>query len=173
MPGMNGVETTRQITSKLCKVKVISLTMHSAEQFVNAAFEAGASGYLLKTCHIEELTKAIRTVKGNQFYLYPAIAGTVVRGFRDFRTNSRSSFSQLTSREREVLQLIAEGLSTRAIAARLHVSVKTIGTHREHVMGKLGLDSVAGLTKYAIRNGLTGDDPDFVPRSSEQLRVAR
>lgn len=156
MPGMNGIEATRQITATLPRVKVLCLSMHSEEQFVTAVLEGGASGYLLKECALDELLTAIRTVMANQIFLSPTITTTVVQNYRAQRGATQPSpVSPLTDREREVLQLIAEGHSTKDIAARLHLSVKTIDTHRHRIMDKLRIHSVAGLTKYAIRRGLT------------------
>ncbi len=156
MPGMNGIEATRQIAAELPAVKVLCLSMHTEEQFVAAVLEGGASGYLVKDCALEELVLAIRAVMANQTYLSPAVARTVVQGYREHLSEAQSSsFSLLTGREREVLQLIAEGYSTKDIAARLHLSVKTVETHREHIMDKLNIHSIAGLTKYAVRQGLT------------------
>ncbi len=156
MPGMNGIEATRQITSALPRIKVLCLSMHSEEQFIAAVLEGGASGYLLKECAVDELLLAIRTVMANQIFLCPTITTTVVQSYRAQRALTQSSpFSLLTPREREVLQLIAEGHSTKDIAARLHLSVKTIDTHRQRIMDRLNIRSVSGLTKYAIRHGLT------------------
>jgi DNA-binding NarL/FixJ family response regulator len=156
MAGMNGIEATREITHRLPGVKVLCLSMHSERRFVAAALDAGASGYLVKDNSFEELVGAIRTVKRNQIYLCPTVAGTVVEAYRAQRMEEESSvFSLLTRREREVLQLLAEGRSTKEIAARLGLSLKTVGTHRGHIMEKLSIHSVAGLTKYAIREGLT------------------
>ncbi len=157
IPGMNGIEATRRITAELKGIKVICLSMHAEKRFLAAALEAGAAGYLVKENSSEELVKAIRTVRQNMTYLSPTIAGTVVEDYIATRRSGSeaSAFSTLTTREREVLQLIAEGRSTKEIAQRLRLSVKTISTHREHVMEKLGVRSLAGLTKYAIRQGLT------------------
>jgi DNA-binding NarL/FixJ family response regulator len=156
MPGMNGIEATRQISRKLPDVRVICLSMHSERRFVAAALDAGASGYLLKDNAFQDLVEAIRTVRNQQIYLAPAVAGTVVEAYRAKRADQESSvFSLLTRREREVLQLLAEGRSTKEIAGRLGLSLKTVGTHRGHIMDKLNIHSVAGLTKYAIREGLT------------------
>ena len=156
MPGMNGFEATRQIVAEVPDVKVLCLSMHSEERFVLAMLDAGASGYVLKECALEELVRAVRSVAANQVYLSPGIAGIVVEAARASQPQPRTSaFSLLTAREREVLQLIAEGQATKKIAAQLYLSVKTIGTHREHLMDKLKIHSVAGLTKYAIRQGLT------------------
>ncbi|MEE8583468.1 MAG: response regulator transcription factor [Acidobacteriota bacterium] len=156
MPGLNGFEATRQIVAEVPEVKVLCLSMHSEERFVLAMLDAGASGYLLKECALEELVRAVRSVAANQVYLSPGIAGIVVEACRAGQHQDRASaFSLLTAREREVLQLIAEGHATKEIAAQLYLSVKTIGTHREHLMDKLKIHSVAGLTKYAIRQELT------------------
>lgn len=159
MPGMNGIEATRRISNELPRVKVICLSVHGDTGFVSAVFDAGAAGYLLKDCAFEELVNAIHTVIGNQTYLSPGIAGTLVQDYRARRSESASSaFSRLTEREREIAQLLAEGHTSKEIAERLHLSVKTVGTHREHLMTKLSLGSLAALTKYAIREGLTSID---------------
>ncbi len=156
MPGMNGVEATRQLASQLPQVKVLCLSMHVERRFVSAVLEAGAAGYLLKDCAREELAEAIRQVSAGRSYLSPAVAATVVEDYAA-RLAGRlpRNASALSGREREVLQLLAEGASTREIAQRLHLSTKTVGSHRERIMRKLGLDSIAALTKYAIRHGLT------------------
>jgi DNA-binding NarL/FixJ family response regulator len=156
MPGMNGIEATRRISAELPAVKVLCLSMHADRRFVLDVLEAGAVGYLLKECALEEVVRAIRAVVGNQTYLSPRIAGVVVEAYRAKKTETPvSRFSLLTAREREVLQLIAEGHSTQEMADRLHVSHKTVSTHRENLMRKLDVHTIAGLTKYAIRRGLT------------------
>ena len=156
MPGMNGIEATRLITNEVPGVKVLCLSVHGDTQFISAVLDAGASGYLLKDCAFEELVTAIHTVMGNQIYLSPGIAGTLVDDYKARRPESvPSAFSQLTEREREIVQLLAEGQTTKEIAERLCLSVKTVGTHREHLMAKLHVHSLAQLTKYAIREGLT------------------
>jgi DNA-binding NarL/FixJ family response regulator len=154
MPGLNGVEATRRITRELPDIKVLGLSMHTERQFVGAVIDAGASGYLVKDCALEELIRAVRCVVNGQVYLSPSVAGVVVEGYRA-KGHGESAFSALSLREREVLQLIAEGLSTKEIADHLNVSAKTVGTHREHIMTKLEIRSIAGLTKYAIREGVT------------------
>jgi len=156
MPGLNGIEATRRITTDNARVKVIALSMHSDRRFVQEMLKAGACGYMLKDCAFEELAHGIRTVIEGGTYLSPGIAGVVVRDYvRHAPRAGSSAFEALTPREREVLQLIAEGKSTKEIAAGLRVSVKTIETHRQHVMNKLGLHGIAELTKYAVREGLT------------------
>jgi two-component system response regulator NreC len=156
MPDLNGIDATRIITSGSNNTKVIALSMYSDKQFVQGMIQAGASGYLLKDCAFEELVSAIQAVIQGDTYLSPGIAGIVVRDYLNKLTTDRSSADTvLTTREREVLQLIAEGNSTKEIAARLSVSVKTVETHRRQIMEKLGIFSIAELTKYAIREGLT------------------
>jgi len=155
MPDLNGIEASRQIVSEVPDVKVVALSMHAGEHFVSGMLGAGASGYLLKDCALEELCLAIRAVVSNQSYLSPKIAGIVVKGYRrELERAEPSSPSALTSREREVLQLVAEGKSSKKIASRLHVSVKTIEAHRHQIMSKLNLHTVAELTKYAIVQGI-------------------
>ena len=161
MPGLNGVEATRSITGTLPRTKVLCLSMHAGEQFVTAILEAGAMGYLLKDCLFEELAKAIRLVMAGKTYLSPTITGTVVKSIIAHRSQEDPSpLTMLTGREREVLQLLAEGHATKEIAERLHVSVKTVCTHREHLEAKLDIHSISGLTKYAVRTGMTTTDPD-------------
>ena len=156
MPGLNGVEATRKITAKVPGVKVIALSAHSDQRFVFHMFKAGASGYLLKDCVFEELACAIRSVVRNQIYVSPKITGVLVKDFIRLSSDKDSTvFSVLTDRERESLQLLAEGRTTKQIASLLKVSVKTIETYRQHIMEKLDIRSIAELTKYAIREGLT------------------
>jgi DNA-binding NarL/FixJ family response regulator len=156
MPDLNGIEATRQITALKCKPKVIGLSMHADRRYVAQMLKAGASGYILKDSAFEELARAIQTVVKGQTYLSPQIAGTVVTEFkRTAKDDDGSAFSVLTEREREVLQQISEGVSTKEIAGALGVSVKTIETHRRQIMEKLNLHSVAELTKYAVKEGLT------------------
>lgn len=156
MPDLNGIDATRIITSGADKIKVIALSMYSDKQFVQGMIQAGASGYLLKDCAFEELVSAIRAIMQGNTYLSPGVAGIVVQDYLTKLSSDKSSAtSVLTAREREVLQLIAEGNSTKAIASRLNVSVKTVETHRRQMMEKLGIFSIAELTKYAIREGLT------------------
>jgi two-component system, NarL family, response regulator NreC len=156
MPDLNGIEATRQILADTPEIKVIALSMHSDSLFVLNMLKAGASGYLLKDCALEELVKAIRTVVRQKTYLSPGVSDILIKDLAgNWTTNSSSAFSILTNREREVLQLMAEGGSTNQIADNLCVSVKTVEAHRKQMMNKLGIHSVAELTKYAIREGLT------------------
>jgi DNA-binding NarL/FixJ family response regulator len=159
MPDMNGIEATRRIIAAIHDVKVIALSMHSDRRFVLGMLEAGASGYLLKDCAFGELASAINQVTKGNTYLSPKIADVVVKGYLNKNTDSTTKGGAvLSSREREVLQLIAEGLTAKEIAARLFLSIKTIETHRRNIMQKLNMRSTADLTKYAIREGLASLD---------------
>lgn len=156
MPDLNGIEATRRILSELPGTRVVALSMHSDRRFLQEMLKAGAVAYLLKDSAFEELALAVRAVASGRVYLSPQIANVVVDGYlgRSIGEANPSAFAVLTSREREVLQLIAEGKTTKQIGAALHVSVKTVETHRRQIMEKLDLRSVAELTKYAIREGL-------------------
>ena len=154
MPDLNGIEATMQILTEFPQIKVIALSMYSDRRFVTNMLKAGASGYLLKDCAFEELSQAIRLAMANRIYLSPGVADVVVKDYVS-PAPSQSVFSLLTTREREVLQLLSEGKRTSQIAELLHISIKTVETHRQQIMHKLGMRSVAELTKYAIREGLT------------------
>lgn len=156
MPDLNGIDATRQIIAKTPQVKVIVLSVHADQRFVMEMLKAGASGYLLKDRAFEDLVLAIRVVLANRTYLCQEISELVVGEYvRNLKQTDSSAYSVLTAREREVLQLFAEGSSTAQIAERLNLSVKTIESHRQNIMEKLNLRSIAELTKYAIREGLT------------------
>ena len=157
MPDLNGIEATKQIIESLPETRVIALSMHSDKRFVMGMLRAGASGYLLKDCASQELANAILQVAGGKKYLSPEITGVVIDDFLLGASSEEvaTAASQLSAREREVLQLIAEGWSTKQIASHLYVSIKTIETHRRQIMKKLDLHTIADLTKYAIREGLT------------------
>jgi DNA-binding NarL/FixJ family response regulator len=156
MPVLNGVEATRKILERNPKVRVIILSMHADGPFIAEALKGGALGYLLKESAFEELSAAIAAVVNGQAYLSATITDTIVKDYiRHLERQGATAFSLLSSREREVLQLLSEGLSTKQIAARLEVSVKTVETHRKQIMDKLNIHSIAELTKYAIREGIT------------------
>ena len=156
MPDLNGIEATRQVIVRAPGVKVIALSMYSDTRFITGMLSAGASGYVLKDCAVEELVQAIHTVVENQTYLSPGITQIVVRDYIDHLDKMRpSAFSLLTAREREVIQLLAEGMTMKEIAYQLDLGVKTVETHRQQIMEKLDTHSIAELTKYAIREGLT------------------
>ncbi len=155
MPDLNGIEATHQILSEMPDIKVIALSMHSDKRFVSEMLNAGALGYLLKDAAFEELSDALRAINNNQLYL-----SAQLEGLKDYLGRVRTpqvfdSPPTLTTREREVLQLLAEGKTTHQIASSLCLSGKTVAAHRTQIMNKLGLKSIAELTKYAIREGLT------------------
>ena len=159
MPGLNGVEAARQIVAKAPGVRVLALSAHVDQQHVSAMLEAGATGYLAKDCEADELVEAIGRLSRGKVYLGSGVADVVVGDYvKRLDGDASPSASVLTAREREVLQLLAEGKSTKEIAGLLDVSVKTVDTHRANLMSKLGLRSIAELTKYAIREGLTSID---------------
>ena len=156
MPEMNGIDATRRIVDECPGVRILALSMHSDRRYIEAALAAGASGFVLKDCAFDELAGAIRDVAADCFYLSPRIAGVVVRDYLGKRGRVETSpVGRLTPREREVLQLIAEGKNTKEVAFTLDVSAKTIETQRVNIMRKLGTSSIAELTKHAIREGLT------------------
>lgn len=156
MPDINGIDATREIIRDFPNVKIIALSMHSAKKYISEMFKAGASSYLMKDCDYDELTKAIRTVVSGKNYLSPEIADIVVDSYvKGSPEEGMSVFSELTKRERQVLQYMSEGKTTKQIGLRLHISPKTVEAHRLRVMEKLSIDNVAQLTKYAIQEGLT------------------
>ena len=156
MPDLNGIDAARQILGEQPGVKIVALSMHSEKQYVEGMLKAGVSGYLLKDTAFEELVKAIRIVCANKKYLSPDITDIVLQDYlHPAATTDGQPTVQLTEREREVLQLIAEGRTTREIADKLYISVKTVETHRKNIMDKLELRTVAELTKYAVREGIT------------------
>ncbi|MFP3870840.1 MAG: response regulator [Syntrophobacteria bacterium] len=156
MPDLNGVEATRQILAALPDIKVITLSMYSDKRLVGQMLDAGASGYLVKSCAFDELIRAVKAVFAGQAFLSPSITGVMIKDYVGrMRSTAPELSSPLTAREREVLQLLAEGNTIKEIGSRLHVSVKTVHTHRQRIMEKLGLYSTAELTKYAVREGLT------------------
>ncbi len=158
MPVLSGLEATRQIKKLLPQVKVVVLTVHSTEEYIFQILRAGASGYVVKQAAVSELVQAIQTVyRGNPF-LSPSISRQVVEEYGRRAEAMEDKYDRLTDREREVLQLIAEGRINREIAQLLHVTVKTVEAHRAHVMDKLGLHTTAELTRYALRKGMISPD---------------
>lgn len=156
MPDLNGIEATRQILVETTGVKVLALSMHTDRRFIAQMLHAGAAGYILKDCAFEELAVAIQTVVANRIYLSPRVSDVVIDSFIHRLPLTESADAPvLTPREREVLQLLAEGRTTKMIADMLHISVKTVETHRKQIMDRLNLRSLPELTKYAIRQGLT------------------
>jgi two-component system NarL family response regulator len=156
MPDLNGVEATRQVKADDPRVKVIALSMYADKGYVLGILEAGASGYVLKTGAYDELHRAVRAVAQGKTYLSPDIAQMVVDAqLHPLSEQSSSAQTELGPREREIVQLLAEGHTSPEIARRMHISTRTVETHRRNIMRKLDLHSVAELTKYAIREGLT------------------
>jgi DNA-binding NarL/FixJ family response regulator len=160
MPDTNGIEATRQIVEDDSEIKVLPLSMHSDRQFIADMLRAGASGYMLKDSAAEELIRAIRTIIKKKVYLSPAIAHLVVEGFvAKSSTSDLAARDILSTRELEVCQLFSEGVSTKKIAFKLNLSIKTVETHRKNIFNKLDIDNIADLTKYAVRNRITSLDP--------------
>ncbi len=159
MPELNGIEATHQLRKIDPKLKVIALTRHADVQSVKAMFDAGAKGYVLKTASLKDVRSAILTVKQGQTFFTPPITKLLSECDTIPQQASEESGAPspqiLTSKERQILQLLAEGLANKQIATVLSMSVKTVETHRGHLMNKLGLHNVANLTRYAIRHGLT------------------
>ncbi len=159
MPGLNGMEATKMILREYQETRVIALSMHSGKQFVTGMFRAGASGYLLKDCAFDELMDAIKAVNSKHTYLSREISDVLVREFvSNIDGATEEPGEVLSTREKEVLQLISEGNSTKLIAEKLFISVKTVETHRQKVMQKLNIFTIPELTKYAIRMGFTSLD---------------
>ena len=159
MPDLNGIEATRRIMIESPGVKVIALSMHADKRFVRHMFAAGAAGYVLKGSAFEEVAAAIKKVAAGRIYISPKITDQVLAEYvKQLTKFSAGAESPLSGREREVLQMLAEGKSSRKIAEHLHVSVTTVDTHRKHIMDKLGFRTIAELTKYAVREGLTSLD---------------
>lgn len=155
MPEMNGVEATRQIKEALPETKIIALSMRTEKDVVSKMLSAGASAYILKDCAVEELGIAMKAVQSNKQYISPSVTGPIVSEYLGHKKGvSALSEPELTPRESEVLQLIAEGKSTKEIAEILFVSAPTVESHRKHLMEKLDLHTIADLTKYAIKKGL-------------------
>ncbi len=158
MPLLNGLEAARQLTKLVPESKVIILTMHASPTYATEAFRAGASGYLLKRSAVSELSQAIQSVLQGQQYLTPLITKDVLDSVFKPSTGKRGTpaSTALTPRQREVLQLVAEGRGTKEIATILSVSVKTVEFHRFRIMQQLDIHTTADLTKYAITHGITG-----------------
>jgi two-component system response regulator NreC len=158
LPGMSGIETTRALRERCPDARVLALTIHEDERYFFQMLNAGAAGYLPKRAAPTDLVTAIRTVHQGHVYLYPSLATALVGDYlqrAEMDGDEQRSYDELTPRQREVLVLIAEGLSNTDIAARLDISAKTVARHRENIMARLNLHSRTELVKYAIRKGLT------------------
>jgi DNA-binding NarL/FixJ family response regulator len=155
MPGLNGIDAAQKIRDLDPNIKVLALSMHASRRFVADMLRAGACGYLLKDSAAEELAKAIRVVASGKIYLSPAVSHVIADEFVQRSGDIRSARAILTARELEVLQRLAEGKTMKEIAFELNVSVKTVESHRARISEKLGIASIAELTKYALREGIT------------------
>ena len=161
MPDLNGIDAARQIKEMSPSTRIIALSMYSDREFIDGMLGAGASGYLAKDCAFDELVQSIHAVIDGKVYLSPSIADLVMKDYVDSLTTGaapqliRSAGNTLSSREREILQLIAEGHSTEQIAAKLFINNKTVYAHRSKIMEKLNATSIADLVKFAIKEGLT------------------
>jgi DNA-binding NarL/FixJ family response regulator len=158
MPGLNGLDATSRIMKESSNTRVILLSMYANEEYLRQALQVGASGYLLKGADLAELELAIRTVGRGETYLTPAVAKYAVEAYRNKSGEPSSPLARLSGRQREILQLIAEGCTTKDIAQRLNLSVKTVETHRAQLMERLEIHDVPGLVRLAIRVGLVHVD---------------
>lgn len=158
MPGLNGLDLAARLAKDLPEVRVIVLSMHASEQYVRRAMQAGAAGYVLKDAGPEELRLAVAAVARGESYLSPAISKQVISGYLGGTGQEPTSLERLTPRQREVLQLIAEGLRTKEIAKKLGISSRTVETYRAQLMEQLAIRDVAGLVRYAISAGLVQPD---------------
>jgi two-component system response regulator NreC len=155
MPDMNGIEATAKIRAEMPDIEVLGLTMHEEDSYVFEMLKAGAAGYVLKRAASEDLVNAVRAAHQGHAFLYPSVAKMVVQDFlQRATTQDRQNLDGLTAREREVLTLIAEGMTNQQIAGKLYISIKTVQTHRAHIMEKLNLHDRTELVRYAIRKGL-------------------
>ncbi|MBI4277283.1 MAG: response regulator transcription factor [Armatimonadetes bacterium] len=156
MPDLNGIEATRVIKQEMPEINVLGLTMHEDEAYVFQLLKAGASGYVLKRAAAHDLVEGVRAASRGEAFLYPSVAKAVVEDYlrRLESGGEREKYDGLTEREREILTLVAEGFTNQQIAEKLYISVKTVQTHRAHIMEKLGLHDRAELVRYAIRKGL-------------------
>jgi DNA-binding NarL/FixJ family response regulator len=158
MPELNGIEATARIHKEYPSVKILALSMHADRRFIEGMLKAGASGYLVKDCAATELVSAIEFVTTGDIYLSPKIAGKIIKNFLEHSSDSdrnSAGVDSLTSREREILQLIAEGKDSKQIAFELCLSPKTVESHRRNIMEKLNIHNIAKLTKLAIKEGIT------------------
>ena len=156
MPDINGIDATHEIVRDFPDIKVIALSIHSSNKFVREMFNAGARAYLLKDCEFDELVEAIHTVMSGKRYISPEISDIVLDNYvRNTKEQQSLVYETLTKRERQVLQLLAEGNTTKQVGLKLHISPKTVEAHRLRLMEKLGIDNIAELTKFSIQQGLT------------------
>ncbi|WP_440215854.1 LuxR C-terminal-related transcriptional regulator [Chromobacterium piscinae] len=153
IPGLNYIDVTSRILKTHPHIKILCLAEHGRPQTIHAALENGAHGFLLTDCSSDELIRAIKFITNGQLYLSPSVTADAMNSYRN-KISSETAFTLLTSREREIVQMLAEGHSTKRVASRLGISFKTVATHRQHALAKLGVHGIADLTRYAIREGL-------------------
>lgn len=158
MPRLNGVVAVGRISKEYPRTKAIVVSIHAAEEYVWQALRAGACGYLIKDAEASELATAIQAVMNGETYLSPRVSRAAIRNYFERTGNSQGPLERLTPRQREVLQLIAEGQNTKAIASTLKISVKTVEAHRQQMMKRLDVHDVPGLVRYAIRSGLVSSE---------------
>ena len=158
MPDLNGIETAARIRSRFLQTRVVILSMHAGEEYVSQALRAGASGYLIKDATPTEFEFALRAVARGETYLSPRVSGAIVEKYLRSGEPAVGPLEALTPRQREILQLIAEGRATKQIAAQLGVSIKTVETHRALLMERLGIHNIAGLVRFAVRTGIVQGD---------------
>lgn len=158
MPNMNGIEATRELKKTKPELKIIVVSMHSDKQYVKGALDAGADGYILKDCTYRQLTDAIKSVHAGKKFLSEDITGMIIDGYLQPSNDVADEYAQLSEREKEVFRLYAEGKSTREIGDTLFISVKTVGTHKQHILDKLGLKNNSDIIKYALKKGLINLD---------------
>ncbi|MHB9141409.1 MAG: response regulator [Paludibacter sp.] len=156
IPVMNGVDATRILHKELPEIRVLALSMHADKHYIKEALEAGVSGYLFKNCTYDQLIEAINTVYQGEKYLSAKITEVLIRDYLSKEEEVHDNSEELSERESEILKLMAEGKSTREISDVLFISVKTVGTHKQHILEKLKLRSTADLIKYAIKKGIVG-----------------
>jgi len=158
LPDMNGIEATRQIRRSCPKTKVVVLSMHNGRRYIREMVQMGISGYVLKSSIFDDLQNAMLSAMNNQVYLSPKIAQLITEDYLALLNNPQKQASPLSGKQREILQLIAEGKSSKEIAAIMQIGVKAVESARHRIMDKLHIDNVADLTKYAIQEGLTSLD---------------
>lgn len=158
MPVLGGIDATALLKSKMPDIKIIALSMHSDKHFIKGMLEAGATGYLFKNCTHPQLIEAIETVYAGKKYLSDKITEVLIDDYLDKGDDTDNNIEKLSEREFEVLKLFAEGKSTRDISEQLFVSVKTVGTHKQHILKKLNLNSTVDIIKYALKKGIISLD---------------
>jgi len=158
MPEMDGVEATAQLLKEVPEMKIIGLSIHANKQYIKGMLEAGSSGYLFKNCSYDELIKAIQTVHSGKKYLSEKITEILIHEYLNKEEIGPSTSSELTDRESEILKLIADGISVSDISNQLFVSIKTINTHKQHILEKLNLKTTTDIVKYALKKGIISLD---------------